>query len=815
MSRRAPRSRNVPRIARFLTVLVAVTAVVVGTVAPVSVATASASQSTSTLARTSVDAAQTGLVKTSLAGFNPGNIMSNAVFTNKNTMTEAQIQSFLNSKVSKCQSGYTCLKDLKTASQSKAADNYCAGYSARSGESAARIIYKVAQSCGMNPQVLITMLQKEQGLVTHTWPSDWRYNAAMGQACPDTAPCNIAFAGFFAQVYGAARQMQIYLEGKYFQWYKAGQTWQMQYHPDRARCGTGAVYIANKATEALYYYTPYQPNAAALRAGYGTGDSCSSYGNRNFYNYFTDWFGSTQGGLPPVTVPPLTDLNTTSYVVGADAKGDVWGYPYSKSTWGAKVKLAGGLGALTGLFSVGDLDGDMNRDFIAVAANAPPRLLKGTGGKTLAAPTALAGSWTGVTNIIPAGDHNNDGLPDVFTTNAKGELYMRPGDGRGGFGTPKLVGSGWAAMNTILGGIDFDGNGTTDLVARDTKGNLYLYPGSGKGSWGRAIQIGNGWAGMTSIFSPGDFNGDGRADILAHAADGKLTLFKGIGSGRVSKVGVVGQGWQVMSAKASAGPKITAPPALPAGMGNLDGSGGNDIVAVSKTGDAFIYGGTGTGAWSGKTKIGTGWSTDDKVVPLGDFDRSGTSDLGRIDANGTFHLYKGNPGGGVAEPVQIGHGWGIYTKVIGSLDFDGDRLTDVLAIDESGTMYLYRGNGSGGFSGSKVQVGNGWGIANTLFHAGDFNGDGRSDVIARLNDGTLRLYPMTGKGTWAAPTQIGNGWGSFASVFSPGDFNSDGRNDVLAVNASGVMYLYPGLGNGKFGANKQIGNGWQVMAAFQ
>src|SRR5699024_261440 len=41
---------------------------------------------------------------------------------------------------------------------------------------------------------------------------------------------------------------------------------------------------------------PYQPNRAALNAGYGTGDGCSAYGNRNFYNYFTDWFGSTQGG---------------------------------------------------------------------------------------------------------------------------------------------------------------------------------------------------------------------------------------------------------------------------------------------------------------------------------------------------------------------------------------------------------------------------------------------------------------------------------------------------------------------------------------
>jgi uncharacterized protein Veg len=46
----------------------------------------------------------------------------------------------------------------------------------------------------------------------------------------------------------------------------------------------------------LYKYTPYTPNAAALNNLYGLGDNCSAYGNRNFWRYFTDWFGSTQFG---------------------------------------------------------------------------------------------------------------------------------------------------------------------------------------------------------------------------------------------------------------------------------------------------------------------------------------------------------------------------------------------------------------------------------------------------------------------------------------------------------------------------------------
>ena len=226
-------------------------------------------------------------------GFRAGKIISNEVFFDSSTMSAASIDSFFRSKVASCRSGYVCLKDYRQNTPNRAADQYCNGYQGAGNESAATIIYKVAQSCGINPQVFIVMLQKEQSLVTHTWPSDWRFSMALGQGCPDTAPCDPAFAGFFYQIYGAGRQMKIYTEGRYFTYYAPGKTWNIMYNPNSA-CGRGPVYVENSATAALYYYTPYQPNAAALRAGYGSGDSCSAYGNRNFHNYFTDWFGSTQ-----------------------------------------------------------------------------------------------------------------------------------------------------------------------------------------------------------------------------------------------------------------------------------------------------------------------------------------------------------------------------------------------------------------------------------------------------------------------------------------------------------------------------------------
>lgn len=287
--------------------------------APAASATASAPATVSvpdTSVRSAASVTGTGIRPAAdLSQFRAGNIISDAVFTDAGTLNGDQIQTFLQGKVSACRSGYVCLKDFRQNTPSKSADRYCNGYSGASNETAGSIIAKVARSCGINPQVIVVMLQKEQGLVTDTWPIDRQYAAAMGQACPDTAPCDPSYAGFFAQVYGGARQMKIYLEGVYFTWYAPGHTWNILYNPNQG-CGSSPVYIENAATSALYYYTPYQPNAAALNAGYGTGDGCSAYGNRNFFNYFNDWFGSTQKSSAAASLVAVTGRNQVFLIMG-------------------------------------------------------------------------------------------------------------------------------------------------------------------------------------------------------------------------------------------------------------------------------------------------------------------------------------------------------------------------------------------------------------------------------------------------------------------------------------------------------------------
>ncbi|KAB8286613.1 hemagglutinin- related protein [Bifidobacterium ramosum] len=222
--------------------------------------------------------------------FDPGDIISDGQFFNANAMSEAEVQSFLDEQGAAC-SGHDCLRSKTFDTTDQPADDYCAAYRGAKHETAAAIIAKAGKACGISQKILLTVLQKEQHLVTATTITDFQYKSAMGLSCPDDANCDPQYAGFFKQVYGAAKRYQYYVRHEDRYGYHANALNYIQYHPN-ASCGGTNVYIRNKATALLYIYTPYQPNDAALAAGAGEGDACSSYGNRNFAIIYQSWFGS-------------------------------------------------------------------------------------------------------------------------------------------------------------------------------------------------------------------------------------------------------------------------------------------------------------------------------------------------------------------------------------------------------------------------------------------------------------------------------------------------------------------------------------------
>jgi hypothetical protein len=243
-------------------------------------------------------------------GFDPGNIISDSNFFDGAAMSAADVQSFLNTQVSSCVSGYTCLKDLRVDTWNIPATPMCSAYSGAPGETAATIIYKVGRACGISQAVILVTLQKEQSLVTNRSPSLHAISAAMGVGCYDNGqPCVGEYAGFFNQLFNGAYLLKRYTQPpgtgsgtpyptRFDLSYPVGQTSQILYHPNRD-CGTKSVHVANQATHSLYVYTPYTPNAAAMANLYGTGDGCSSYGNRNFWRIYSDWFGNPNGSRRP------------------------------------------------------------------------------------------------------------------------------------------------------------------------------------------------------------------------------------------------------------------------------------------------------------------------------------------------------------------------------------------------------------------------------------------------------------------------------------------------------------------------------------
>ena len=259
--------------------------------------------------------------------FNPGRIIDDSVFYDKDSMNVQQIQAFLNSQVGQCDTwgnGPSGRGDGRTAAQFAAAqhssywhqppyvciNNYHenpntgetsferGGGAFSGGISAAQIIYNAAQEYGISPKVLLVLLRKEsQNVLNDNWPVKGQYKYAMGYGCPDSGPnytaaCVNSKAGFYKQMTLAAWQLKYYKDHYKDGGYSLRIGWNnIQYSPNPA-CGTKRVNIENVATLSLYIYTPYVPNDAALANFPGTAN-CGAYGNRNFFMFYNQLFGST------------------------------------------------------------------------------------------------------------------------------------------------------------------------------------------------------------------------------------------------------------------------------------------------------------------------------------------------------------------------------------------------------------------------------------------------------------------------------------------------------------------------------------------
>jgi hypothetical protein len=206
------------------------------------------------------------------------------------------------------------------------------------------------------------------------------------------------------------------------------------------------------------------------------------------------------------------------------------------------------------------------------------------------------------------------------------------------------------------------------------------------------------------------------------------------------------------------------------------------------------------GDGTGKFKLGS--QIDDSVgfdsLATGDFNGDGKLDIAAIK-DGAWAVYLGNGDGTFRQSVQYGIkvGGGVYGYYITTGDFNGDGKLDVLvASAESDNTYisLFSGKGDGTFEYPPRQI---WGGEGTVGFVNDYNGDGKLD-----------LSMITGSALDQIQVLLGNGDGTFTALppmtivpntqfsFTAGDFNSDGITDFIV--SADQFSIFLGNGDGTF-----------------
>ena len=261
-------------------------------------------------------------------------------------------------------------------------------------------------------------------------------------------------------------------------------------------------------------------------------------------------------------------------------------------------------------------------------------------------------------------------------------------------------------------------------------------------------------------------------------------------------------------------PAPSYPRSKPSYPRDFSGDGKADVLAVvANTGALRMYAGNGASGWKSARVIGTGFRGFSKVFTAGTWNADASSDVMAQKADGSLWLYPGTAAGPLGSPRKVGAGWGMYNLVFPVGDFGGDGFSDLMARRPDGTLVLYSGNGTGSFLTTTRRIGAGWNVFTSVFSPGDFDGDGKSDVLARTSGGLLYLYPGNGSGGWLRPRLIGRGWNMFSTIISSGDFNGDGKSDVLGRGWDGTLWVYPGNGTGGFLQRKAVGKGWNSFSA--
>ena len=519
--------------------------------------------------------------------------------------------------------------------------------------------------------------------------------------------------------------------------------------------------------------------------------------------------------------------------------------------------------------SAGDVDGDGYADVIVGAplfdldASAGDEGLAyvwfgsagGLGGVPWQTTVDQDGAEIGA-SVGSAGDVNGDGFADVVVgapgfdaaASDEGAALVWHG-GAGGLGDP--ASADWPARSgqqaarggTVASAGDVNGDGYADLLlgaplhdqGETDEGLVLIFHGSSTGldlsgtrplglpsnaDWAADADVVNARLGQ-AVATAGDVNADGYADVIA-GAPGYTDGQSGEGAAFVWFGSASGTGatpaWSGQSHQASAEYGFAAGPA-----GDVNGDGHSDVVVGARLfdegsaneGKAFLYLGS-----SATLAAAPSWQRQSDqpaslfgstVGSAGDVNGDGFEDLvvgspahdGDTAFSGAVFVFHGSASGPADDPdwTLLGEGNEGMGSPAAAGDVNGDGYADVLARSGS-RVVLFHGSARGLSSAPDWEHPI---LTARVAGAGDVNGDGYADVLLGVgtSPGGVRAVYGSGIGLGATPDwEILPGPGNVGfgrAVAAAGDVNGDGYSDVIV----GDPY-YQGIAN-------QAGGAWVYL----